>query len=76
VRSGYPDSTSEGNGADELGGAVLVPQNVPLNSGLAFTARRADGKIITGMIRNRLGHGFSVVDGYGLINAQAAVLGH
>ncbi len=41
--SPYGD-TSEGNGADELGGATFIPQRKIARLGLAFVATRADGR--------------------------------
>ncbi len=72
--SGFGGS-NEGNGADELGGQTFYPQNRTIPFGMAFVATRVDGRRIYGALHNRLGHGFSPVDGYGLINAQKAVLG-
>jgi hypothetical protein len=66
---------NEGNGADELGGAVFLPQRLPVPYGLAFTALRADGRRIEGTINNRRGSGFTPVDGYGVIDAERLVLG-
>ena len=74
--SGYGGS-NEGNGADELGGAVFLPAGhgrharPDATSPSWPTARR-----ITGMLTNKLGHGWTAVDGYGMINAEKAVLGH
>jgi hypothetical protein len=68
--------TADDNGADELGGATLVPSGKVLHRGLRFTAVRADGKVIHGHLVNRLGKGWTAVDGYGLVNAEKAVLGH
>ena len=73
--SGYGGS-NEGNGADELGGAVFLPQGTADTHGLTYVAELADGTRITGMLSNKLGHGWSPVDGYGMINAEKAVLGH
>ncbi|NAZ87611.1 S8 family serine peptidase, partial [Kineococcus indalonis] len=67
--------SEEGNGADELGGAVLLPRGLPLPQGLAFTAVRADGSRLAGVVTNRLGRGFTPVDGYGVLDAEALVLG-
>jgi hypothetical protein len=67
--------TSEGNGADELGGAIFVPKGTGDPRGMVFAARRGDGSTIVGAFRNRLGHGYSPVDGYGLVDARRAVLG-
>ncbi len=68
-------NASEGNGADELGGATFLPQGVSVSGGLRFRAVRADGRVIRGVVRNRLGTGWTPIDGFGLVNAQRAVLG-
>jgi hypothetical protein len=73
--SPYGDS-SEGNGADELGGATFIPQRVVSRAGMVFTAVRVDGSKIRGVFTNRLGYGYSPADGFGLIDAQRAVLGN
>jgi hypothetical protein len=67
--------SNEGNGADELGGAVFAPQRIIDPVGLTFVATRVDGKKIVGVVKNRLGKGYSPVDGYGLVDAEKAVLG-
>ena len=72
--SGYGGS-NEGNGADELGGAIFMPQGTGSPNGMVFVGTLANGKKISGMFSNRLGHGWSPVDGYGVINAEKAVLG-
>ena len=38
-----------------------------------FTARTSTGRIIAGTLRNRIGAGWTPVDGYGYLNAQQAV---
>ena len=73
--SGYGGS-NEGNSADELGGAVFLPQGTADAHGMTFVGQLANGKTITGMTINVLGHGWTPVDGYGMINAENAVLGH
>ena len=40
-----------------------------------FVAKLANGRTIRGSFKNDLGYGFSPVDGYGLVNAEKAVLG-
>lgn len=70
---GYPPV--EGNGADELGGAVSFPSGEVLAGGMRFRAVLADGTVLRGAMANRIGAGWSPVDGHGLINAEAAVLG-
>jgi hypothetical protein len=73
--SGYGGS-NEGNSADELGGAVFLPQGTADTHGLSYYAVLADGTKINGQLQNRLGNGWTPVDGYGVINAEKAVLGH
>ncbi len=68
--------TSEGNGADELGGATFIPQRNVARDGLVFIATRADGRQIVGTMRNRIGSGWTPIDGFGVIDAQKAVLGN
>ncbi len=65
----------EGNGADSLGGATFIPQRIPEPFGLVFIATRTDGRRFVGAIRNRLGHGWTPLDGYGVIDAEKAVEG-
>jgi hypothetical protein len=67
---------NEGNGADELGGATFIPSGQVQANGLKFVATLTNGKTVTGFVRNKIGAGFSPVDGYGLVNAEKAVLGH
>lgn len=65
----------EGNGADELGGATFLPSGRTEPRGLRFVAVRADGSTVRGALVNRLGRGWSPVDGYGVVDAERAVLG-
>ncbi|GAB2479238.1 S8 family serine peptidase [Jatrophihabitans fulvus] len=65
----------QGNGADELGGAVFLPQGSLVRGGLTFQAVRADGSVIRGTLVNRLGTGWTPLDGWGMVNAQRAVFG-
>lgn len=64
---------NEGNGADELGGAVFLPSGIAVEGGMRFVARRADGRVIVGEMKNRLGRGYTPVDGYGVVDAYRAV---
>ena len=72
---GGPSLTNEGNGADELGGGVLLPSGEKDQSGLTVTVVRTSGKRTSGELRNKLGSGFTAVDGYGLVDAEEAVVG-
>lgn len=64
-----------GNSADELGGAIDLPSGARLRDGLVFEAVRVDGRRITGVMRNELGDEFTALDGFGLVDAEAAVGG-
>jgi hypothetical protein len=72
---GGPSLVNEGNGADELGGGVLLPSGEKDKSGLTLTVVRTSGRSTSGEMRNKLGSGFTVVDGYGLVDAEEAVVG-
>jgi hypothetical protein len=65
--------------ADILGSGVLIPED-PLGNdvrpGMTFAGTVTDaGKTYTfnGRLTNRIGHGYSTLDGFGFINAEAAV---
>ena len=59
--------------ADQFGGAVLLPQGTTLSQGMTFSGTTSSGGTFTGQIQNRIGKGYSVTDGFGFINAEAAV---
>ncbi len=56
--SGFGGS-NEGNSADELGGAIFMPQGTTDPRGMVFVGELTNGKKIYGMFSNRLGHGWS-----------------
>ncbi len=58
--------------ADTLGGGVSIPSGVITADGMSFTGTTTSGGKFSGTIRNSIGRGYSNVDGYGLIDAQAA----
>ncbi|MEA2169320.1 MAG: hypothetical protein QOF76_2620 [Solirubrobacteraceae bacterium] len=66
----------EGNGADSLGGQTFIPQRIPEPIGVAFAGTRTDGKQFLGAILNRIGSGWTPVEGYGVVDAQKAVTGN
>ncbi|WP_036195548.1 S8 family serine peptidase [Nocardioides aequoreus] len=72
--SGF-SGAEEGNGADELGGAVFYPQDLPVPIGMAFEGVRTDGRKVYGVMRNDLGRGWTPLDGHGLVDAETAVFG-
>jgi hypothetical protein len=59
--------------ADILGNGVTLPDGTPAPTGMAFSGTTADGGTFSGTLQNRLGFGYSPVDGYGLIDAASAV---
>ncbi|MDR3389497.1 MAG: hypothetical protein P4L92_20825 [Rudaea sp.] len=58
--------------ADLFGGGVLIPSGVVVNDGMAFSGTTTAGGVFTGTIKNKIGTGYSVVDGYGFIDASVA----
>jgi hypothetical protein len=63
----------DGNSADQLGQGVLFPSGQTVGAGMLYTARTSTGRTIAGTLRNRIGSGWTPVDGYGYLNAEAAV---
>jgi hypothetical protein len=67
--------------ADILGSGVLIPEyadNPQVPQGLVFSGIVTDGGIdypFSGRIANKVGHGYSPLDGFGFVNAQAATTG-
>ncbi len=59
--------------ADLFGGGVLIPEGTVLPDGMRFSGTLSDGATFSGVIRNRIGAGFSQLDGFGFVNAEAAV---
>lgn len=59
--------------ADLLGGSISLPSGVGAGVGMAFSGTTADGGVFQGTINNRIGKGYSNVDGFGFLNAEAAV---
>jgi hypothetical protein len=62
-----------GNSADLLGGGVEVPAGNVVAGGMTVTGTMQDGTTFTGLLRNRLGVGYSPLTGYGFLNAERAV---
>jgi len=65
--------------ADILGSGILIPEyadNPVILPGMLFTGIVTDGGVdypFSGRIANKIGKGYSPLDGYGFINAEAAV---
>ncbi len=68
-----PGAAAGGNSADLLGGGVLIPSGRLVPGGASFFGRFADGSPVRGEFVNLIGRGYSQLDGYGFINAEAAV---
>jgi len=68
-----PAGAVAGGSADLLGGGVLLPSGVVLPDGARFFGTFEDGTTFEGRMRNDIGTGYSPLDGYGFINAEAAV---
>ncbi len=51
------------------------PQGTGSPQGMVFVATLSNGKKIAGVFTNRLGNGWTPIDGFGMINAEKAVLG-
>lgn len=69
----YTGSTSTNYTADLLGGGVSLPSGTVTTNGLSFSGTTADGGTFSGALKNNIGNGYSVLDGFGFINAQTAV---
>jgi hypothetical protein len=68
-----PGGAAGGNSADLLGGGVLIPSGKLVPGGMRFFGRFEGGFPYRGEFVNLIGHGYSQLDGYGFINAEAAV---
>ena len=66
-------AVSNNYSADIFGGGVLLPEGTGDGNGMTFSATTSDGGTFTGRIVNRIGSGWSKVDGFGFINAEAAI---
>ncbi len=59
--------------ADLFGGEVLIPDGTGSGVGMTFSGTLTDGSTFSGNLKNNVGAGWSKTEGYGFINAQAAV---
>ena len=59
--------------ADIFGGGVFIPDGTVVQDGMRFSGTLTGGGTFSGVIRNRIGNGYSNLDGYGVINAESAV---
>jgi hypothetical protein len=70
--SAFGDS-SEGNSADLLSDGVTTPGDRVLRGAVEFEAHLSTGRVIRGRFANRIGFGFTPLDGFGLLDAVRAV---
>jgi hypothetical protein len=68
-----PSGAVGGNSADLLGGGVLLPSGQIAPGGARFFGTYEGGNTFRGEFFNLIGKGYSQLDGYGFINAEAAV---
>jgi hypothetical protein len=68
-----PIGAVEGNSGDLPGAGVLIPDGTLAQGGATATVTLANGTTLQGSFVNQIGHGYSPLDGFGFINAQAAV---
>ena len=59
--------------ADLFGGELLLPDGMGTRRGMTFSGTTSGGGTFSGTINNKAGHGYSKLDGFGFINAEAAV---
>ena len=62
-----------GSSADLAGSVTRLPSGALAAGGITFTGTLSDGSTFSGVIANRIGSGWSFLDGFGFINAQSAV---
>jgi hypothetical protein len=71
--------TIQSYSADLLGSGLFIPEDpdgTDIRPGMTFSGTIVDGTQIipfSGRLTNKIGQGYSVLDGYGLINIEAAV---
>jgi hypothetical protein len=59
--------------ADLFGGELLLPDGAAVRAGMTFSGTTSTGATFNGVIRNKVGRGYSPTDGFGFINLEAAV---
>jgi len=62
-----------GSSADLAGSNVRIPSGALAAGGITFTGTLADGSTFSGTMANRIGAGWTFLDGYGFVNAEKAV---
>jgi hypothetical protein len=59
--------------ADLFGSETLLPSGLRTGGGMTFSGTTSTGATFSGVMTNKIGQGYSKTDGFGFINAQAAV---
>lgn len=75
-RSAFSPPTGDsrnGSSADLTGAGVRIPEGTIVPGGVTFTGTLSDGSTFSGILTNKIGAGYSFLDGFGFINAQSAV---
>jgi len=69
-----PAGDSRGGSSADLAGSVTkLPSGVLAAGGITFSGTLADGSTFSGTMANRIGAGWSFLDGWGFVDAQKAV---
>ncbi|MDQ3119260.1 MAG: peptidase S53 [Verrucomicrobiota bacterium] len=68
-----PANAVGGNSADLLGANIRIPEGSLAPGGMTFSGTLENGRTFSGTFRNRIGAGYSVLDGFGFVNAENAV---
>lgn len=75
-RSAFAPPTGDsrnGSSGDLAGSIVRIPSGQLATGGITFTGTLADGSTFSGTLANRIGAGWTFLDGFGFVNAQTAV---
>jgi hypothetical protein len=68
-----PNGAVGGNSADLLDSGIRIPEGTVAMGAATFSATLQNGTVLEGSFTNTLGNGYSFLDGFGFINAEAAV---
>ena len=75
-RSAFAPPTGDSraaNSGDLAGSVIRQPDGTLASGGITFTGTMADGSTFSGVLANRIGAGYSFLDGFGFIDAVKAV---
>jgi len=71
--AGPVNGAAGGNSADLLGDGVRIPEGTIASGGASFFGNFSGGAPFQGRFFNLIGKGYSQLDGFGFVNAEAAV---